>query len=88
MLDDEVGADLVRESLRWLMEAEVTGLIGGGHGNAPGIAPPGAMAKNTCVRSSSPASLPGAGVVVGRRDLHRHEDPDRAFALWSVDSAG
>jgi putative transposase len=36
LLEDEEGADLVRESLRWLvqqlMEADVTDLIGAGHG--------------------------------------------------------
>jgi putative transposase len=40
LLDDKEGADLVRESLRWLvqqlMEAEVTELIGAGHGERTG----------------------------------------------------
>jgi putative transposase len=39
LLDDDAGADLVRESLRWLvqqlMEAEVSELIGAGHGERP-----------------------------------------------------
>jgi ribosomal protein L12E/L44/L45/RPP1/RPP2 len=86
LLEDEAGADLVRDSLRWLvqqlMEAEVSELIGAAHGSAQRTAPPGAMATGRAggtraLASSSCASRSCARAATSPRFWSRAGEASR-----------